>query len=1075
MTKFGRRMLAVLVVVFILLAAWVPTYIEVARAYTDEWAECTYCGLYYWDVIFCDTCGGCNEDGIDTCYEEHHHECCGNCKEDVPEYCAICGDCSDCASDMCSYCWRCSDCLDYCDNCGTCIECIEGFTGEGRFCNDCGDCYMCISNDGRTFCFSCDHCSECKFICGECEEICIECPTVACSQCHTCSNCKGGDDLFCTDCEKCFDCYGGIQCRDCEECLECTNMCEQCYDICDYCTENYCSSCNSCVDCTGDEYCHNCGDCSSCASDICPNCDVCTDCSLFDICESCEEYCRNCTRLCVNCLTCAECTTVCENSCRCDDCGIMCQNCGTCEECSIICDNCRETCNGCENLCGCCNYCSECVRICLECDNCENTVEYQCDNCDRCSDCEDVCPIRLDHCTGCGVENFCKECEACDQCADHCQGCGKYCSECLTVCRECNHCEKCHEGECEGYHIHEFTQPYEYDETHHWKICDHCDFTYDKMKHIYKPWEVGESGKERKDCHYCDHYLERDLPPEVEVHTVTFDSKGGSDVKPQQIKNGEKLRYVSSRKTGYYFQGWSTTDGGSELWNFEDPVTSEMTLYAIWSEQSTPTTKYVLSVINGTGNKIAEENEEVEIKANEIIGKEFVNWSGIEGLTFIEGDESTADVKFKMPAKNVKAVANFKNIEGETPETIYTVYVNNGTATPTSGKAGTEITVTADTLEDKNFKVWHGAAGLTITEGDETSSTFKFLMPNRTVMLGATYESEAGEEFYSINVVNGTATPNLAAKGSEITLKADTIPGKVFVKWNGLDYANITQGSHSTPNLKFKMLGFNLDLEAVFKNKTVPEKEFNINVIRGKSDKLKAKPGETVNLTADSTYGIFYQWGSDLDIHISNGYFPNASFIMPEKDITIYGYYTSLIKPPIIPPESEGEDKPGIPKPAPDYSKPVQSAFKPAQSAKPSESETVYDITVKIGSKVILAKVNGVEKTINMDVEAFIENGRVMLPIRFVAESLGFTVEWDHDNWTAVLKDEGTIVRLPIDSNKIIVNGVEYESDVKHVLKNSRTFISIGNVARSLGLKEGTDIIWNPNTMEATIKRKVKN
>ena len=126
-----------------------------------------------------------------------------------------------------------------------------------------------------------------------------------------------------------------------------------------------------------------------------------------------------------------------------------------------------------------------------------------------------------------------------------------------------------------------------------------------------------------------------------------------------------------------------------------------------------------------------------------------------------------------------------------------------------------------------------------------------------------------------------------------------------------------------------------------------------------------------------------------------------------------------------------------------------------------------------IGSKEMIKSVDGVEEKIMMDVAPFIENGRTMLPIRFVAEALGFNVKWDKDSRTVILIDKENVVKIPVDTNKIIVNEKEYTSDVKPVIKNDRTMLAIANIARALGLKDGKDIHWNENTKEVIITREI--
>ncbi|WP_311561744.1 copper amine oxidase N-terminal domain-containing protein, partial [Peptoniphilus duerdenii] len=143
---------------------------------------------------------------------------------------------------------------------------------------------------------------------------------------------------------------------------------------------------------------------------------------------------------------------------------------------------------------------------------------------------------------------------------------------------------------------------------------------------------------------------------------------------------------------------------------------------------------------------------------------------------------------------------------------------------------------------------------------------------------------------------------------------------------------------------------------------------------------------------------------------------------------------------------------------------------KPANETKaPAEIKMVTKLV--IGSKTLVVTVNGVQKEVAMDVEPFISNNRTMLPIRFVAEALGFKVEWDDPTRTVILTDKDTVVKIPVDTNQIIVNGTVFESDVKPILKSNRTMLPIANIARALGLVDGKDIIWDGTTKEVIIKR----
>ena len=67
--------------------------------------------------------------------------------------------------------------------------------------------------------------------------------------------------------------------------------------------------------------------------------------------------------------------------------------------------------------------------------------------------------------------------------------------------------------------------------------------------------------------------------------TITFDSKGGTDVPAQNQMYGEKLELPEPpTREGYTFTGWYTDYGCFNLWDLEnDTIEADMTLYAGWA------------------------------------------------------------------------------------------------------------------------------------------------------------------------------------------------------------------------------------------------------------------------------------------------------------------------------------------------------------------------------------------------------------------------------------------------------------------------------------------------------------
>lgn len=197
-------------------------------------------------------------------------------------------------------------------------------------------------------------------------------------------------------------------------------------------------------------------------------------------------------------------------------------------------------------------------------------------------------------------------------------------------------------------------------------------------------------------------------------------------------------------------------------------------------------------------------------------------------------------------------------------------------------------------------------------------------------------------------------------------------------------------------------------------------------------------------------------------------------------DMTLYAKWekTTPEKPNPGKPDPNEPGRPDVPNPK----KPSHPSSSPRPQLKPSESQekkvsapnTVQlSVKLKIGSKDIQRSVRDAKTNGKVDVAPFIHNNRTMLPIRHVAESLGLDVQWIEKTRTVVLTDKTNRVEIPVDTNKIIVNGKTYESDTKAMIRNNRTYLPIANVARALGLVDGKEIIWNAETREVEITRTI--
>ena len=82
------------------------------------------------------------------------------------------------------------------------------------------------------------------------------------------------------------------------------------------------------------------------------------------------------------------------------------------------------------------------------------------------------------------------------------------------------------------------------------------------------------------------------------------------------------------------------------------------------------------------------------------------------------------------------------------------------------------------------------------------------------------------------------------------------------------------------------------------------------------------------------------------------------------------------------------------------------------------------------------------------DQKPIIQNDRTLVPIRFIAESLGYDVVWDSDENAAVI-DDGR-VKLWIGTDKAELDGELVTLDTSSVLVNDRTMVPLRAVAETL-------------------------
>ncbi len=109
--------------------------------------------------------------------------------------------------------------------------------------------------------------------------------------------------------------------------------------------------------------------------------------------------------------------------------------------------------------------------------------------------------------------------------------------------------------------------------------------------------------------------------------------------------------------------------------------------------------------------------------------------------------------------------------------------------------------------------------------------------------------------------------------------------------------------------------------------------------------------------------------------------------------------------------------------------------------------KTASQIILTIGS--VEAQVYG--ETVANDVAPIIVNDRTMLPARFVAESLGAYVAWDEAQRKVTIHKNLTMIEIYIDSDIAYINGNPVTLDSPAFIRNDRTYTPIRFIAEALG------------------------
>lgn len=129
------------------------------------------------------------------------------------------------------------------------------------------------------------------------------------------------------------------------------------------------------------------------------------------------------------------------------------------------------------------------------------------------------------------------------------------------------------------------------------------------------------------------------------------------------------------------------------------------------------------------------------------------------------------------------------------------------------------------------------------------------------------------------------------------------------------------------------------------------------------------------------------------------------------------------------------------------------SMYNPLNGGKPVKIETdVKDGAVlKVGSKEVTITKNGITKVNTLSVAPFTVRGRTLVPLRGVIDEFG--CELGFKNNVVTVTYDGQKIELPVNSKKAYIDGKEVSLDQPVTIKNGRTLIPIRFIAENIGFE----------------------
>ena len=338
--------------------------------------------------------------------------------------------------------------------------------------------------------------------------------------------------------------------------------------------------------------------------------------------------------------------------------------------------------------------------------------------------------------------------------------------------------------------------------------------------------------------------------------TVTTDGNGSGSANPTSGVSGTEVTLTATPNDGYIFKEWQVISGDVTV--TDDKLTirnSDVEVKAIFEKIPDPIYNVTVTT-DGNGSGSANPTSgvsgtEVTLTATPNEGYTFSRWEVISGGVTVENND------FTIANSDVEVKAYFEKI----PEPVYNIIVTtdgngSGSANPTSGVSGTEVTLTATPNDGYIFKEWQViSGGVTVTDD-------KLTIRNSDIEVKAIFE-KIPDPIYNVTVTtdgngSGSANPTSGVSGTEVTLTATPNDGYIFKEWQ------VISGDVTVTDNQLTIGNSDVEVKAFFEK--IPEPIYNVTVTTDGNGSGSANPtsgvsGTEVTLTATPNAGYtFSKW-----------------------------------------------------------------------------------------------------------------------------------------------------------------------------------------------------------------------